>query len=682
MKLKTLLTEPCQTSIFERRVTHFTSTGFLVIPRALHVVSCTLLLILSLLILPQQVLARESIRSFDSTIVIRKDGRLKIRDEITVRAERKEIRRGIYRDFSTVREEEDGQLQKISYKFSEVTRNGKPEKFRVEYFPGTVRLIIGEEKVFLPIGEHAYLIRYRVDRQVRFGPDKDFLIWNVAGDFQNLPIDSVSATVRVRKRKKLISADFYAGAFGDEKVQSSHTLSEDGNTAFYARQEVLQPGGIITMRAEFEKGVVREPDFRQQILWYLRDHLEIVGSIVILLVVSLYYLAVWLRVGRDPPNGVIVPDWTPPEGISPALANYVQNRGFGSNPFRALSSSLVNLAVGGFLTISGFEKTPSITRTEKRPGPKNRMHPATGEAALLSRLGQGETLQFSKAKGKAIKTMVSRFRGAIEREHGQVFFRINRGYCVFGVALSVLGVIALLVLSRGGIVNLIPPLLACIVFLIFSGVFSLRLVRAFRVHRRKWWQLLISLIPLINMVVAAVVLFPMIVSGFEIDNPLALMMLGAVAGVNVLFFKLMQAPTPLGQQVLAKIEGLKTYLQLAEQDRLNLQGAPRMSPQHFETLLPYAIALDLEKPWSSSFDRWLENATVAEASAMRSSNWYGHRGRGFSHLGRDLGRLSRTLEQDMRSSIPAPKSTSRSSGGRSSGGFAGGGGGSVGGGGW
>lgn len=676
------LTEPCQTLSSEHRVTRFITAGFAAIARTLLPVAYALLLIVALLALPQQLQARESILSFDSKIFIPRDGRLSVRDTITVRAERKQIKRGIYRDFSTVREEADGRLQKISYKFREVTRNGVPEKYRIEYFPGNVRLIIGDENVLLPVGEHAYSIRYRVDRQVQFGADLDFLIWNVAGDFENLPIDSVTATIRVRKNRQLISADFYAGAFGDENIQSNHYLSEDKNAAFYSRQDVLQPGEIITVRAEFEKRAVREPDFRQLVWWYLRDNLEIVGSILILFLVSLYYVAVWLRVGRDPPGGVVVPDWRPPEGISPALANYVQNRGFGSNPFRALSSSLVNLAVGGFLTISGFDKTPSITRTEKTQNPEDRMKPATGETALLSRLDQGETLQFSKAKGKAIKSMVSKFRGAIEREHGQVFFRVNRGYCIFGVALSVLGVIALLVLSQGSLVNLIPPLMASIIFLIFIGVFLLRIVRSLQAHRRRWWQLVISLIPLAGIIVGAASIVPLIIDGFEIDNPLVLLVLSAVVAVNALFFKLMQAPTPLGQQVLAKIEGLKTYLQLAEQDRLNLQGAPKMSPQHFETLLPFAIALELEKPWSSAFDRWLESATVAEAASMRSSNWYGHRGRGFNNLGRDLGRLSRTLEQDMRSSIPAPKSSRRSSGGRSSGGFAGGGGGSSGGGGW
>ncbi len=36
-----------------------------------------------------------------------------------------------------------------------------------------------------------------------------------------------------------------------------------------------------------------------------------------------------------------------------------------------------------------------------------------------------------------------------------------------------------------------------------------------------------------------------------------------------------------------------------------MAGAPEMSPQHFEKLLPYAVALGVEKPWTETFDKWL-----------------------------------------------------------------------------
>jgi len=40
-------------------------------------------------------------------------------------------------------------------------------------------------------------------------------------------------------------------------------------------------------------------------------------------------------------------------------------------------------------------------------------------------------------------------------------------------------------------------------------------------------------------------------------------------------------------------------------------GSPEMSPQHYETLLPYAVALGVEKPWSQAFQKWLAAAAAA-----------------------------------------------------------------------
>ena len=52
------------------------------------------------------------------------------------------------------------------------------------------------------------------------------------------------------------------------------------------------------------------------------------------------------------------------------------------------------------------------------------------------------------------------------------------------------------------------------------------------------------------------------------------------------------------------------------------KGAPEMSPRHFETLLPYAVALGVEKPWSETFERWLLAASAGAAAAAYQPSWY------------------------------------------------------------
>ena len=58
------------------------------------------------------------------------------------------------------------------------------------------------------------------------------------------------------------------------------------------------------------------------------------------------------------------------------------------------------------------------------------------------------------------------------------------------------------------------------------------------------------------------------------------------------------------------------YLETAEADRLNLQ-APEITAERFEALLPYAVALDVEKPWASAFDRGAAPCPPGDADPMR-----------------------------------------------------------------
>ncbi len=77
--------------------------------------------------------------------------------------------------------------------------------------------------------------------------------------------------------------------------------------------------------------------------------------------------------------------------------------------------------------------------------------------------------------------------------------------------------------------------------------------------------------------------------------------------LNGLFFYLMRAPTELGRPVMDQLAGLKLYLETAEADRMNMQ-APEITAERFEALLPYAVALNVEKPWSDAFAAALRRA--------------------------------------------------------------------------
>ena len=99
------------------------------------------------------------------------------------------------------------------------------------------------------------------------------------------------------------------------------------------------------------------------------------------------------------------------------------------------------------------------------------------------------------------------------------------------------------------------------------------------------------------------------------DYPFPFVMVSAFALLNGLFIFLMKAPTALGRPIMDQLAGFKLYLETAEADRLNMQ-APEITAERFEALLPYAVALDVEKPWSAAFAAALRRAHPGDADPM------------------------------------------------------------------
>jgi hypothetical protein len=149
-----------------------------------------------------------------------------------------------------------------------------------------------------------------------------------------------------------------------------------------------------------------------------------------------------------------------------------------------------------------------------------------------------------------------------------------------------------------------------------------------------------------------------------------------------------------------EIEGLRAYLALAEEERVHIAGAPKMSQQHYESLLPYAVVLDMERPWSETFRKCLTTATAA-AGVESTFDYHGpiwyQRDADLvvDDISATIGSLASELSSSFTAALPSAQVSSSGfsgggrlsggggfGGGSSGGGFSGGGGGGGGGGGW
>ncbi|MBP8938439.1 DUF2207 domain-containing protein [Agrobacterium genomosp. 3] len=623
--------------------------------------------------------AEEFIRSYHSVVEVAADGKLAVTETITARAEGQNIKRGIFRDFPLYALDANNRRTKVDFNVVSVERDGTPESWRTENIDGGIRIYTGSADRFLPTGEHVFQITYTTARQIRYFSDYDELTWNVTGNGWQFPMGEISATITLPQGVKATDTAVFTGPLG-AKGKDARILNE-GNEVFFASTRPFTVGEGMTVAVKLPKGAIAAPDTSQEAGWWLRDNLAILLSGGGLLAVLFYYLRAWFAVGRDPAKGVVVPRWDAPEGLSPALVNYVDNRGFSGAGWTALSASALDLAVKGYVVLEDLKNSIVIRRTEKAAAADL----PTGQKTLLSSIGgPGETLTIDKAHGAEVEKVGKQFRAAIEKEHSGKYYHSNSGYIFFGIFFSIALIVATLVF--GDLDEFaIAAVLVFGFFAFFFSILSIGIGRQFSrgasLRKRIGGIVMLAFAGFVAFSAIGGIATQILLDVTHDTKSLALAAIGGIVLTNALFLFLMGAPTPLGRKLMDGIEGLRTYLTLAEKDRMNMAAAPAMSPQHFETLLPYAVALGVEKPWSRTFETWLATAAAGAAVASYAPGWY--LGSNYGSFGDRIGGFSTSMASTIASTIPQPVSSSNSSfSGGGGGGFSGSGGGGGGGGGW
>jgi uncharacterized membrane protein YgcG len=626
-----------------------------------------------LLALPAPALAAEVIERFTSDIAVQASGDLAVTETIRVRAEGNQIRRGIYRDFPLTFTDPDGNTRRVGFRLQEVTRNGEPEPHFERRSSDGVRIYMGAEDVLIPHGIHTYRLSYVTTRQVRTFDGEPELYWNVTGNEWIFPILETGARVSLPVSAEPTRWTAFTGPYGAEGRAFEGSVGADGVLTVRTTAS-LGPREGLTIVAGIPAGVLEQPGFGQRLVWlwldYQREGLLAFG----LLAVGLYYLFMWDAVGRDPKRGIIIPRFHPPKEISPALASYVHERGWAEGGWRAFTAAALSLAVKGLVLFDEEGKNLRLKRTAE----PRRDHLPPGESALLTWLeGQRGEIAVAKENGEAVKTGGSDFRKALERENRGRFFRNNLGHFIGGVALTAL-VLAMMVwhggLSEDDIAFLVPVAIASVMAGAFVVPAARKIVRG---------RSAIAIVKgLIGVVVGLMIIFVFAGSFFfAFGDAFPLLLAGGFAGLNGLFFYLLRAPTAAGRPVMDELEGFRLYMETAEKERLNMHP-PELTAERFEALLPYAVALDVERPWSDAFAAALARAHPGDADPLGHYRPGWRRGPAWrsADFGRAIGGSVAAATGAFQSALP--RSSSGSSGFSRGGGFSGGGGGGGGGGGW
>ena len=611
--------------------------------------------------------AEERIADFLSDVTVNTDASLTVRETITVNAEGNDIRHGILRDFPTVYRDRHGQKVRVGFDVLAVQRDGRDEPFSVSAIANGEHIKIGDADVFLDHGIHTYLIIYNTTRQLGFFDGFDELYWNVTGNGWTFAIDKAATIIRLPPGGVIQQHAEYTGPQGASGRDFS-VLKSDGAEYRAATTRRLGAGEGFTVAVAWQKGLVTAPSGGEKLGWWLRDNAGNFSLLVTVLLAGLYYVYAWNKVGRDPPAGVIVPLFHPPEGLGPAAARYVRKENFDD---RGFASGLVGLAVKGRLRIVDDGGDFAV---EKKPGGTV---PLLGTEQALYAALPGGTTELKQSNHVTVRAMRSALEKALDKEYDGTVFLRNFGWFWKGAAISVIGLIvsALMLPAEEGFVGLFGVgwtgiwwgVILTVAWRSIKGLFIVRGIF------KKLGSLMsmLFLIPFLGAGIAAPVA---LLAGNNSPGLYMLIAAAAVLGLmNMVFFHLLRAPTVPGRKLLDQLDGFRMYMTTAEEQRLKVLNPPEKTPELFERYLPYALALDCENEWNSKFAAVLAVAAAAGATAplwYSGSNWDAGRTGSFTDS------LGSSLSSSVASASTAPGSSSGSGGGGSSGGGGGGGGGS------
>jgi hypothetical protein len=635
--------------------------------------------------------AEEAIERFASDVRVAADGTLHVKETIRVRAEGERIRRGIFRDFPLTFEDTEGRVRAVGFRLADVTRDGSLEPHFTERHGEYLRIYAGDEDVLLAPGRHTYVLTYETERQLRWFDGAPELNWNVTGNAWDFPILSAQVRLTLPDGASPTRWTAYTGAFGARGSDWRGAIGQDGVLAVETTR-TLRPREGFTIVAALPAALVEPPGALANARYFLLDYRAwIIGGLGLLAVLA-YYLFAWNAVGRDPKGGTIIPLFHPPEGVSPALANYIRNWGLGANAGRAFTAAALSLGVRGLLVFDDEAKgTLTLDRTEASADPAT-LPP--GERTLLHWVeGKGGRGEISRANGEAVAALMSAFKKSVTTEGGGRYFRRNLGWFFVGVAISAATALAIVVF--GGLSDEDIGILMGLLFVgIFFGAFVGPIVSSVVASptRRQLVSAAVSLLVLLTILFQTAASFlgdalsdmGALLSSLPDalgDHSFIFALVLVLPMLNGLFFYLMRAPTAEGRPVMDALEGLRLYMQTAESGRLNIADAPDLTTSHFEALLPYAVALDVERPWADAFAAALARAHPDDADPMRHYHSRWNRGRAWSSDGFGRGLAASVAGASGALAASMPRSSSGSSG-FSGGGGSGRGGGGGGGGGW
>ncbi|MGO7815302.1 DUF2207 domain-containing protein, partial [Rhizobium ruizarguesonis] len=100
-----------------------------------------------------------------------------------------------------------------------------------------------------------------------------------------------------------------------DATEKNARVSETGACLVFSTTAPLDAHECLTFAIRMPKRSIDPPSADIESTWWLKDNRNYFIGFGGLILFLAYYTRSWLKVGRDPSRGVVVPRWDAPDGI-------------------------------------------------------------------------------------------------------------------------------------------------------------------------------------------------------------------------------------------------------------------------------------------------------------------------------------------------------------------------------
>ncbi|MCL1901657.1 MAG: DUF2207 domain-containing protein, partial [Firmicutes bacterium] len=577
--------------------------------------------------------AEERILNFASAMNVNPDGSVTVQEKITVNVEHIKIRRGLYRDIPN--------SSNKPVQFISLYMDNSPHPAFTERAGRNLRINFGNDD-YISKGIHTYRLIYSIANVVKGFDDYDEIYWNVTGNDWDFTIERASFLINLPEGAD-IKNDLVSTYTGYRGSKNSNAVRVGNN--FFATTQPLRKGEGFTVAVPFTKGIVKAEEIKdsKSALTNLPSQLSgiaIAAAIVLFVILMAYMLISWFAVGKDP-NDIIVTQFTPPPGISPAFIRLLWKRGFDQKVF---ATALVSLIMKEKIELIE-ERVVYVKTAVLKIKDRDTSNLSEEEKFIIETLFRAsDRFAINQSNWLPLSSCINQIEKGFKIEKKK-YIVSNRQYIIPAI-------IALILFQ----ILLIPAAAMAALPLIFINL-----------HYSIFFIVAVSLPKSKTMKTVFFIALNLFYSVFFIG-------LGSAAGGSAMiieacfilslwaflvYFNIMDNLTEEGRELFKHIKGFYRYMTVAERNRVEL-SVPIDTEKIFADYLPYAFAFDIENKWMKRFENTLSRATIEHYTN--------------NIVGRSVfaGGL---LLSSINSAAPRSNGHSGSGGGGSSGGGSGGGGG-------